>query len=328
MTQPTFGDIEYANRKRKTKREIFLESMDRIIPWDHWVSLIVPFYPSGKRGRPPKDIELMLRMYLMQNWFNLSDEGIEDAIYDSYAMRRFMHLDFLDEQVPDATTLLHFRHLIEAHKIGEKIFADVRARLEKSGLLMRGGSIVDATIIEAPSSTKNKECKRDPEMHQVKKGKQWYHGMKIHAGVDAGSGYVHTITGTPANVHDVVETPKLIREDDEVVYGDAGYTGIEKREEIRGDEHLSKVDYRITRKPMGRSKGPQNEYWAKLIEKSKSSVRSKVEHPFLIVKQQFGYGKVSYRGIAKNMNRFFVLFASANLIMCFRAGRQRDFCAI
>lgn len=169
MTQPTFGDIEYANRKRKTKREIFLESMDRIIPWDHWVSLIVPFYPSGKRGRPPKDIELMLRMYLMQNWFNLSDEGIEDAIYDSYAMRRFMHLDFLDEQVPDATTLLHFRHLIEAHKIGEKIFADVRTRLEKSGLLMRGGTIVDATIIEAPSLTKNKECKRDPEIHQVKK---------------------------------------------------------------------------------------------------------------------------------------------------------------
>ena len=172
MKQQTFSDIEYSNRRKRTKREEFLDSMEEMIPWDYWVGIISPHYPSGKRGRPPKDIETMLRMYLMQNWFNLSDEGIEDAIYDSYAMRGFMHLDFLTEQMPDVTTLLHFRHLIEENSIGEKIFADVKARLEKAGLMMHGGTIVDATIIAAPSSTKNKEGKRDPEMHQTKKGNQ------------------------------------------------------------------------------------------------------------------------------------------------------------
>ncbi len=328
MIQQTFSDIEYSNRRKKTKREEFLDAMDELIPWDYWIKLIRPYYPSGKRGRPPKNIEAMLRMYLMQNWFNLSDAGIEDAIYDSYAMRSFMHLDFLTEQVPDATTLLHFRHLIENNRIGEKIFADVKARLEKAGLMMHGGTIVDATIISAPSSTKNKEGKRDPEMHQTKKGNQWYHGMKVHSGVDAGSGYVHTITGTAANVHDNDETAKLIREDDEVVYGDSGYSGAEKREEIRNDSHLSKIEFRTNKRPT--SIKVSNCYkginWEKQIENRKSSTRCKVEHPFLIVKKQFGYAKVTYRGIAKNMNRFHILFASANLIMCIRAGRSRDFC--
>lgn len=328
MNQRSFCDIEYENREMKTTMEFFLAAMNKIIPWRAWVAMIAPYYPSGHKGRPPKEIETMLRMYLLQNWYHMSDKGIEEAVYNFIPFRLFMHLGLLEERVPDATTLLHFRHLLEKHNIGEKIFEDVKARLDTAGLLMRGGSVVDSTLIEAPSSTKNKEGKRDPEMHQAKKGNQWHFGMKVHAGVDAGSGYVHTITGTPANTHDVVEAPKLIREDDEVVYGDAGYTGIEKREEVQEDEHLSKVDYRITRKPTGRSKAPKNEYWAKLIEKRKSSVRSKVEHPFLIVKRQFGYGKVSYRGIAKNMNRFFVLFASANLVMCLRAGRQKDFCAI
>lgn len=328
MKQQTFSDIEYSNRRKKTKREEFLDSMDEIIPWDHWVSIIRPYYPSGKRGRPPKNIEAMLRMYLMQNWFNLSDAGIEDAIYDSYAMRSFMHLDFLTEQVPDATTLLHFRHLLEENRIGEMIFADVRIRLEKAGLMMHGGTIVDATIIAAPSSTKNKEGKRDPEMHQTKKGNQWYHGMKVHSGVDAGSGYVHTITGTAANVHDIDETAKLIREDDEVVYGDSGYSGADKREEICNDEHLSKVEFRTNRRPSS-IKVPASYKginWDKQIENRKSSTRCKVEHPFLIVKKQFGYAKVAYRGIAKNMNRFHILFASANLAMCARAGRSMDFC--
>ena len=215
MKQQSFCDIEYSNRRRKTKREEFLDSMNEIIPWDQWIEFIRPYYYSNKRGRRPKDIEVMLRMYLMQNWFNLSDEGIEEAIYDSYAMRSFLGINFIDEQVPDATTLLKFRHLLEKHHIGEKIFKDVSDRLEKAGLIMHGGSIVDATIIAAPSSTKNKEGKRDPEMHQTKKGNQWYHGMKVHAGVDAGSGYVHTITGTAANVHDIDETVNLLREDDE-----------------------------------------------------------------------------------------------------------------
>lgn len=328
MGQQTLSDLEYANRRKKTKREAFLDSMNEIIPWNQWVEIIRPYYYNNKRGRRPKDIEVMLRMYLMQNWFNLSDEGMEEAIYDSYAMRNFLGINFLDEQVPDATTLLNFRHLLEQHHIGEKIFRDVNARLEKAGLIMHGGTIVDATIIAAPSSTKNREGKRDPEMHQTKKGNQWYHGMKVHAGVDAGSGYVHTITGTPANVHDIEETAKLLREDDEVCYGDSGYSGAEKRPEIQKDEHLREIEFRTNVRPSS-LKIPSSYKginWDKEIEHRKSATRCKVEHPFLIVKRQFGYAKVVYRGIAKNMNRFHILFASANLVKCFRAGRTPEFC--
>lgn len=270
----------------------------------------------------------MLRMYLMQNWFNLSDAAMEDTIYDSYAMRSFMHLDFYKEQVPDAATLLKFRHLLEEHHIGEQILADVSSRLEKAGLIMHGGTIVDATIINAPSSTKNKEGKSDAEMHQTKKGNQWYHGMKIHSGVDAGSGYVHTITATSANVHDIDEATKLIREDDEVMYGDSGYSGMAKRPEVKSDEHLSKMEFRTNVRPSS-IKVPdtyQGIQWERDIENRKSSTRCKVEHPFLIVKRQFGYARVAYRGLAKNFHRFNVLFASANMIMCARAGRLREFC--
>ena len=322
--QMTFADIEYANRKRVTKKETFLNQMEKIIPWAEWVDLIRPFYPSGKRGRPVIGIETMLRMYLLQVWFTLSDEGVEDAIYDSYAMRTFMRLDFSTNSVPDATTLLKFRHLLEDNKIGEKIFADINTRLEKSGLIMHGGSIVDATIIAAPSSTKNSTGKRDPEMHQTKKGNQWYHGMKVHAGVDAGSGFVHTIDGTAANVHDSTEAHKLIREDDEVVYGDSGYLGVPKQEIIKNDEHLSQVEFRINQRPSSLKTAPKftGINFEKKIEHRKSAIRCKVEHIFLIVKRQFGYSKVVYRGIAKNMNRFNVLFASANLLMCIRAGRK------
>ena len=328
MTQMTFSDIEYSNRKRKTKREQFLDMMDAIIPWNQWINIIQPYYPSGKRGRPTRGIETMLRMYLMQNWFNLSDEAIEDAVYDSYAMRTFMHIDFTEQQVPDATTLLKFRHLLEEHQLGEKIFADVTERLNAVGLIMHGGTIVDATIIASTPSTKNKEKKRDPEMHQKKKGNQWYHGMKVHAGVDAGTGYIHTITGTAANVHDIEEAHNLIREDDHVVYGDSGYLGIEKHDEIKNDLHLRDIEFRINRRPSS-IKMPDDYKginWEKHIEHRKSSVRCKVEHAFLIVKQQFGYSKTAYRGIAKNMNRFHVLFASANLVMCARAGRTAEFC--
>ena len=328
MQQQTFTDIEYSRRKKKTRREEFLDTMDQMIPWKDWIALIEPYYPSGKRGRPTRGIETMLRMYLMQNWFNLSDAAMEDTIYDSYAMRSFMHLDFYKEQVPDATTLLKFRHLLEEHHIGEKIFADVNARLEKAGLIMHGGTIVDATIINAPSSTKNKSGKRDPEMHQTKKGNQWYHGMKIHSGVDAGSGYVHTITATSANVHDIDEAVNLIREDDEVMYGDSGYSGMSKRPEVVNDKHLSEMEYRTNIRPS--SLKTSNTYkginWEKEIENRKSSTRCKVEHPFLIVKRQFGYVKVVYRGIAKNFHRFNVLFASANMLMCARAGRIAEFC--
>ena len=204
--------------QEKTKREEFLDAMEEIIPWSYWVEMIRPYYFANKRGLKPIGIEIMLRMYLMQIWFNLSDEGIEDSIYDSYAMRSFMHIDFHEQQVPDASTLLKFRHMLESNKLGEKIFADVNSRLDKAGLMMHGGTIVDASLIAAPKSTKNQEGKRDPEMHQTKKGNEWYFGMKVHAGVDAGSGYVHTITGTSANMHDVTETANLIREDDQLVF--------------------------------------------------------------------------------------------------------------
>ena len=302
--------------------------MNAFIPWSQWIDLIKPCYYSKKRGRRPIDIEIMLRMYLMQNWFNLSDEGMEEAVYDSYAMRSFLGINFLDEQVPDATTLLKFRHLLEQHHIGEKLFQDVNERLEKAGLIMHGGSIVDATIIAAPSSTKNKEGKRDPEMHQTQKGNQWYHGMKVHAGVDAGSGYVHTITGTADNVHDIDETVNLLREDDKVCYGDSGYSGVEKRPEIKNNEDFCKIDFRTNVRPSSLKMSPYYKgiNWDKEIENRKSSVRCKVEHPFLIVKRQFGYAKVVYRGIYKNMNRFHILFASANLVKCFRAGRTEEFC--
>ena len=328
MGQISFTEAEYSKRRRRTKREEFLDLMDGIIPWKEWVEIIRPYYYQNTRGRRAKDIETMLRMYLMQNWFNLSDEGIEDAIYDSYAMKKFLKIDFNEESVPDATTLLKFRHMLEQNLIGAKIFVDVKRRLDSVGLMMHGGTIVDATIVEAPSSTKNQDRERDPEMHQTKKGNQWHYGMKVHIGVDAGTGYVHTITATAANVHDIEEAPKLLREDDTVGYGDAGYLGIQNRPEIKNDPNLKNIDFRINKRPSS-IKVTEKIYsgfnWDKYIESRKSSVRCKVEHAFLIIKREFGYVKVAYRGIAKNLNRFNILFASANLLMCLRAGRGNEF---
>lgn len=323
MKRPTLSDIEYGRRKRKTKREEFLSIMNEIIPWGEWVAYIAPHYPKGKRGRPPMGIEKMLRMYLLQCWFNLSDEGLEDAIYDSYAMRTFMGVNFFEEQVPDATTLLKFRHLLERHNIGKAFFDAIANTLEKCGYMMRGGSIVDATLISAPSSTKNEKKERDPEMHQTKKGNEWHFGMKCHMGVDAGSGYVHSLETTAANVHDITVASALIRKDDQVVYGDSGYIGIEKREEIQGSPELSGIEYRINRRYKSVQRMPDGCIdWEKQIERRKSSVRSKVEHPFLIVKRYFGFAKTVYRGLAKNTHRLHTLFASTNLLMCARAGRS------
>lgn len=322
MHQINFSDVEYSFRKRTTKREEFLKAMDTFIPWDEWVSYVEPYYPSGQRGRPPMGIERMLRMYLLQCWFNLSDEGIEEAIYDSFAFRSFMRINFAEEQVPDATTLLKFRHLLEKHEIGKVFFEAFTGTLDTCGYLMRGGTIVDATLIQAPSSTKNEKNERDPEMCQTKKGNQYYFGMKAHIGVDAGSGYVHSLETTAANAHDITMTSRLIRKDDEVAYGDAGYLGIEKREEIISDAHLSSIEYRINRRVGSVQKVPEGFFnWEKQIERRKSSVRSKVEHPFLIVKRFFGYSKAVYRGLAKNTHRLHMLFTSANILMCIRAGR-------
>ena len=323
MKQQTFSDYEYSKRKRKTKREEFLEIMDEIIPWEEWISMIAPYYPNGKRGRPPIGIELMLRMYLLQVWFNLSDEGTEDAIYDSYAMRKFVGINFLEEDVPDATTLLKFRRLLEKHGLNKLFFDAINRVLVETGHILKGGSVVDATIINAPSSTKNAKKQRDPEMHQTKKGNEWRFGMKCHIGVDAFSGLVHTMEVTPANTHDITGASKLIREDDEVVYGDSGYLGLEKREEIVSDEHLSSIEYRINRRPSSLQKVSDSSIdWDRVIEHAKSSVRCKVEHPFRIIKCLFGYRKVAYKGLAKNESRLYMLFTSANLYALASSGQS------
>jgi IS5 family transposase len=314
--QPSFTDLEYGNRRRVSRREQFLTALDSTIPWARWVGLIEPFYYCGKKGRKPKPVETMLRMYLLQVWFSLSDEGVEDAIYDSYAMRRFMGLDFALEQAPDATTLLHFRHLLEKHQLGAKLFAAQNEIFEQQGWIMRGGSIVDATIIAAPSSTKNATGERDPQMHQTRKGNQWYFGMKAHIGVDAATGYVHSVTATAANVHDLDEATHLVRVDDEVVYCDAGYQGAEKRPEVIAQEHLAQIQWRVAaRKGVVKTMTEHD----RAIESRKASVRAKVEHPFLIVKRDFGFTKTRYRGIAKNLNHLHMLFASANWLMRARA---------
>ena len=317
--QPSFTDVEYGNRRRISRREQFLEQMDATIPWDRWVAVIEPFYYQqvpGKKGRKAKPVETMLRMYLLQAWFSLSDEGVEDAIYDSYAMRRFMGLDFGTEQVPDATTLLHFRHLLEKHELGARLLAAQQEIFEAKGWMMRGGSIIDATIIAAPSSTKNATGERDPEMHQTKKGNQWYFGMKAHIGVDAGTGYVHSVSATAANVHDLDESVNLVRDDDEVVYADAGYQGVERRREVAENEHLSGVEWRVAARKGWLKTMPEHDQH---LESRKASVRAKVEHPFLIIKRDFGFIKTRYRGIAKNLNQLQVLFASANWLMRARA---------
>jgi len=300
----------------KTKRRSFLEKMDACVPWQEWIDVIRPYYYAGERGRPPVALETILRMYLLQVWFNLSDEGVEEEVYESASMSWFLGTDLVSERVPDATTLLKFRHLLEKNNLCETMFQHLNKLLESQGLMMRGGTIVDATIISAPSSTKNRKKERDPEMHQTKKGNQWYFGMKSHIGVDAGSGLVHSVENTAANIHDIVVTPNLLRADDSVVYGDSGYTGVERRPEVATDRIMSRITFLLNKR-----RGSVKTAWDKLIEKQKSAVRSKVEHPFQIIKRYFGYCKVVYRGIAKNANRLFALFASANILMCARAGR-------
>ena len=323
MKQESFTDIEYSFRKKKTRREEFLEIMNDIIPWGEWVSVIEPYYPKGKRGRPPMGIEKMLRMYLLQIWFNLSDPATEDAIYDSYAMRKFTGIDFIKESVPDETTLCKFRHLLEANGLNKLFFEAINRVMVQSGHMMKGGTIVDATIIDAPSSTKNAEKTRDPEMHQTRKGNEWRFGMKCHIGVDAGSGFVHTITVTPANKHDITETVNLIREDDEVVYGDSGYLGVQKRPEIQQNKYFSNIDFRINRRPKSLPKVSDKAIdWERYIESRKSSIRCKVEHVFRIIKCKFGYKKVAYRGLKKNENRLYALFACANLYFLAIANRK------
>lgn len=324
MSQQSFVDLEYAGRKRRTKRDEFLEAMNEIIVWEEWVAIIAPYYFAGRRGRPPRGIEIMLRMILLQIWFNLSDEGIEEAIYDSYAFRNFMGVDFLSgEQVPDATTLCKFRKLLHDNGIAQRLFELLKEFLEKHGKIMHGGTIVDATIIDAPTSTKNQSGKRDPEMHSVKKGNQWYFGERIHIGTDAGTGYIHSVEVTAANVGERDIVPDLVRQDDETVYGDAGYCGIEKREDIKNNPHLSQIDWRVRKQTPYRKKawhsGP-GIFWLNHFTRQQSRVRAKVEYTFLIIKRIFGYRRVRYRGLAKNRTQALLLAASANLYMLAQSG--------
>ena len=319
--QTSFTDYEYSLRKRRTKRDEFLECMDAITPWDEIVAMIEPYYYHNTRGRKARGIETMFRMYLLQTWYNLSDEALEDAIYDSYAMRKFMHLDFLEESVPDATTLCKFRKIIVENGLAQRYFDSVKTFMEEHGRIMHGGTIVDATIVDAPKSTKNEENSRDPEMHQTQKGNQWYFGAKIHVGTDAGSGLVHTVRVTAANVHDGAVAHELLRPDDEVVYGDAAYCSLENHPEIKNDENFSKIDFRTNKmKPYRRNAWTgEGLRWLRHFEYQKSRVRCKVEYVFHIVKDIFGFRKTRYRGLKKLEAKANMLFASANLYMILMA---------
>jgi IS5 family transposase len=316
MKQTSFASLEYAGKKRKTRREKFLAEMERVVPWQRLIGLIEPHYPSsGRVGRPPIGVPRMLRMYFLQQWYSLSDEALEDALYDSQAMREFVGIDLAGEQVPDATTLLKFRRLLEQHELTKAIFEEVNAHLSERGLLMREGTVVDATIIAAPSSTKNKDGKRDPEMHQTKKGKQWHFGMKAHIGVDAESGLVHTVIGTAANVNDVTQAGTLLHGDEEDAFGDAGYRGVHKRDEAAGPR------WHVAMQPGKRKQLDPGRKWARLLERAeqlKASIRAKVEHPFHVIKNLFKHRKVRYKGLAKNEAQLYSLFGLANIVVAKR----------
>ena len=313
MQQISFSQMEYSGKKRITRRERFLGEMERVVPWSALLEVLEPYYPKGKRGRPPIGLERMLRVYFIQQWYGLSDEGVEDAITDSQALRRFVGIDLSREDAPDATTLLQFRRLLETHRLTEKLFSCINGPLAAQGLLLKEGSIADATILSAPSSTKNREKARDPEMHQTKKGNQWYFGMKAHIGVDSQSGLVHTVTGTAAHVADITETEKLLHGEEQVVFLDAGYTGIEKRAEVKE----KKVKWLVAMK-RGKLKAMPEDRLKTLtgqLERAKASVRAKVEHAFHVLKNLFHYRKVRYKGLFKNTVQLHMLFGLVNLVL-------------
>ena len=308
MDQPTFADLEYQGKKRKTRRELFLERMNGLVPWQKLEQRIRPVYAKRGQGRRPYPLPVMLRIHCVQLFYNLSDPGMEDLLYEAESVRRFVGLN-LTEALPDETTILNFRHLLERHQLGQGLLEEINAHLESQGLRLREGTIVDASIIEAPSSTKNRCGKRDPQMHQTKKGNQWYFGMKAHIGVDADTGIVHSLSATAANAHDVTEAHNLLHGGETQVWCDAGYQGVHKREENLGRE----VEWQVAMRP-GKRRKLDPESAEASAEKHKASVRAKVEHPFLKVKRIFGYAKVRYRGLAKNTERLALLFGLGNLL--------------
>ncbi len=316
MSQRSFASAEYAMKKKLTRREKFLGEMERIVPWSRLIAVIEPLYPkSGRVGRQPIGLSKMLRMYCLQQWYGLADEALEDALYDSQSLRDFVGIDLSHESVPDATTLLKFRRRLQENNLTRSLFDEINAHLGEQGLLMRAGTIVDATIIAAPSSTKNEDKARDPEMHQTKKGNQWHFGMKAHIGVDAESGLVHSVIGTAANVNDVTQAGALLHGEEGDAFGDAGYRGVDKREEAKGPQ------WHVAMQPGKRRKLDIKRKWARLLEQAeqlKASVRAKVEHPFHVVKNLFRHRKVRYKGLAKNEAQLFSLFGLANLVIAKR----------
>jgi IS5 family transposase len=310
-----FTDYEQTYAKKKTRRQRFLDEMEATVPWDAFLALISPVYhrPSAKGGRPPFPLEVMLRIHLLQQWFTLSDPLMEEMLIDTPCFRRFAGIDMVEDRIPDETTILNFRHLLEENRIAEQILETVNQSLREKGVMLKEGTILDATIINAPSSTKNKTGERDPEMHSVAKGNQWFFGMRCHIGVDAASGLVHSVVSTAANVHELNTAPDRVHGEERVIYGDSGHIGIEKREAFKDCE----AEMRIAMKPGQRRVLPDTPEGRllDLMEAAKAHVRAKVEHPFRIIKCQFGFRKVFYRGIRKNNLKLTMLFALANLWM-------------
>lgn len=300
---------------KKTRKRELLEEMERVVPWSALVQVVEPYYPKAKTGRPPFPIETMLRVHYLQQWFALSDPAMEEALHDMPIFREFARLGEGVERLPDETTILRFRHLLEKHDLSIDMLRVVNDILQAKGLMMKKGTVVDATLIAAPSSTKNAQGERDPEMKQAKKGNQWYFGMKADIGVDAHSGLVHSVVGTAASVNDVTQAGALLHGDEEVAFGDAGYQGVHKRIEAHGPQ------WHVAMRPGLRRKlnpfiAPHFE--ALSLEKWKASIRAKVEHAFRVIKRQFGYTKVRYRGLAKNTAQIVTLFALSNLWMASR----------
>src|SRR5271166_1278570 len=293
---------------KKTKRAIFLEEMEQVVPWGELCGLIEPHYPKAGNGRPPVGVERMLRIYFVQQWFNLSDPGVEEALYDSAVLREFVGIDLGQEPAPDETTVCKFRHLLEAHQLGGEMLQTVNLHLQEKGVRITTGTIVDATIIHAPSSTKNREEKRDPAMHQTRKGKQWYFGMKAHVGVDSKNKMIHSVVATAANVADSTVLPELLHGEETRVWGDGAYQG--GREVI----HESAPQAQDCTHRHYRYKDLIDEV-ERAKNRTKSKVRSKVEHVFAVMKLKFGFVKVRYRGLAKNANRLFATCALVNLFL-------------
>jgi IS5 family transposase len=308
--QPAIPGLRDAMKKKVTRREQFLAEMDAVVPWTRLLALIAPHYPKvgSKGGRPPMPIETMLRVYFLQNWYALSDPMAEETLYDSEAMRRFAGIELGDDRIPDETTILNFRHLLERHGLTEAIFAEVNGLLADKGITLRSGTLVDATIIDAPSSTKNKAKARDPEMSSTKKGNAWYFGMKAHVGVDADSGIVHSVEATTAKVHDSRVWDELLHGDEVSVWADKGYVSAEREAAFTKDGKVWGV---MRKAPKGAALDPIDEEINRII----AMVRAKVEHPFRVLKRQFGHVKTRYRGLAKNRAQLFTLFALGNLFL-------------